>query len=182
MDGVTTTVKVAHVRLGMSRMMFVHAYPRESQEMAFDAHERAFAFFGGACQRGVYDNTKTAVETVFVGKDRQHNHRFLLMCSHHLVEPVACTPAAGREKGQIQNQVGLVRERFFTTRLRFKSYGELNAWLIDRCVVWAKAHAHPEQSGKTTPTASSFARTGRLSRSTRVPSAAAGSSTIRGIT
>ena len=25
----------------------------------------------------------------------------------------------------------------------------MNAWLIDRCVVWAKAHAHPEQSGKT---------------------------------
>jgi hypothetical protein len=30
----------------------VRAYPRESQEMVFDAHERAFAFFKGACQRG----------------------------------------------------------------------------------------------------------------------------------
>ena len=30
MDGVTTTVKVAHVRLCMSRMMFVRAYPRET--------------------------------------------------------------------------------------------------------------------------------------------------------
>jgi hypothetical protein len=29
-DGVTTTVKVAHVRLCMSRMMFVRAYPRET--------------------------------------------------------------------------------------------------------------------------------------------------------
>ena len=57
---------------------------------------------------------KTAVETVFVGKDRQYNRRFLQMCSHHLVEPVACTPAAGWEKGQVENQVGLVRERFFT--------------------------------------------------------------------
>jgi transposase len=95
MDGVTTTVKVAHVRLCMSRMMFVRAYPRESQEMVFDAHERAFAFFRGACQRGIYDNMKTAVDTVFVGKDRQYNRRFLQMCSHHLVEPVACTPAAG---------------------------------------------------------------------------------------
>ena len=48
MDGVTTTVKVAHVRLCHSRMMFVRACPRETQEMAFDAHERAFAFFRGA--------------------------------------------------------------------------------------------------------------------------------------
>ena len=30
--GVTTTLKVAHVRLCHSRMMFVRAYPRESQE------------------------------------------------------------------------------------------------------------------------------------------------------
>jgi len=36
------------------------AHPRESQEMVFDAHDRAFAFFGGACQRGIYDNMKTA--------------------------------------------------------------------------------------------------------------------------
>ena len=49
MDGVTTIVKVAHVRLCHSRMMFVRAYPRETQEMVFDAHERAFAFFKGAC-------------------------------------------------------------------------------------------------------------------------------------
>jgi transposase len=110
MDGVTTIVKVAHVRLCHSRMIFVRAYPRETQEMVFDAHERAFAFFKGACGRGVHDNMKTAVETIFVRKDRQYNRRFLQMCSHHLVEPVACTPASGWEKGQVENQVGLVRE------------------------------------------------------------------------
>jgi hypothetical protein len=33
----------------------------------FDAHDRAFALFKGACGRGIYDNMKTAVETVFVG-------------------------------------------------------------------------------------------------------------------
>jgi len=79
LNGVTVTVKVAHVRLCHSRMMFVRAYPRETQEMVFDAHDWAFAFFGGACTRGIYDNMKTAVETVFVGKDRQYNRRFLQM-------------------------------------------------------------------------------------------------------
>jgi hypothetical protein len=124
MSGVTTTLKVAHVRLCHSRMMFVRAYPRETQEMVFDAHDRAFAFFKGACARGIYDNMKTAVETIFVGKDRQYNRRFLQMCSQHLVDPVACTPASGWEKGQVENQVGLVRERFFTPRLRFKTYDD----------------------------------------------------------
>ena len=150
LNGATVTVKVAHMRLCHSRMPFVRAYPRETQEMVFDAHDRAFAFFKGACERGIYDNMKTAVETIFVGKDRQYNRRFLQMCGHYLVEPVACTPASGWEKGQVENQVGLVRERFFTPRLRFKSYEELNAWLLDKCVAYAKAHRHPEMGDKTT--------------------------------
>ncbi|MUZ66434.1 IS21 family transposase, partial [Agrobacterium vitis] len=148
-NGTTTTVKVAHVRLCHSRMMFARAYMRESQEMVFDAHDKAFAFFRGTCTRGIYDNMKTAVEAVFVGKERLYNRRFLQMCSHYLVQPVACTPASGWEKGQVENQVGLVRERFFTPRLRVKSLEELNVWLLDKCVAYAKAHNHPEQADQT---------------------------------
>jgi len=147
--GVTTKVKVAHVRLCHSRMPFVRAYPRESQEMVFDAHDRAFAFFKGACSRGIYDNMKTAVDVIFVGKDRAYNRRFLQMCGHYLVEPVACTPASGWEKGQVENQVGNLRERFFTPRLRVKDYDELNGVLLDRCLSHAKAHRHPEFRERT---------------------------------
>ncbi len=92
-DGATTTVKVAHVRLCHSRMLFVRAYPRETQEMVFDAHDKAFAFFGGACARGIYDNMKTAVDTIFVGRDRAYNRRFQQMCGHYLVDP----PSIGLE-------------------------------------------------------------------------------------
>ena len=145
MDGVTVTVKVAHMRLCHSRMPFVRAYPRETQEMVFDAHDRAFAFFKGACRRGIYDNMKTAVDTIFVGRERAYNRRFLQMCSHYLVNPVACTPAGGWEKGQ----VGLVRERFFTPRLRVKDYDDLNAYLLDRCLAYARAHPHPELRDRT---------------------------------
>ena len=149
LSGVTVIVKAAHVRLCHSRMPFVRVYPRETQEMVFDAHDRAFALFKGACGRGIYDNMKTAVETIFVGKQRLYNRRFLQMCSHYLVDPVACTPASGWEKGQVENQVGLIRERFFTPRLRFKTYEEMNAWLTDRCIAYAKAHRHPELTERT---------------------------------
>src|SRR5215211_8526949 len=40
LDGVTTLVKVAHVRLCHSRAFYLRAYPREMQEMVFDAHAR----------------------------------------------------------------------------------------------------------------------------------------------
>ncbi|HEY6259578.1 MAG TPA: IS21 family transposase [Xanthobacteraceae bacterium] len=149
LSGTTVIVKAAHVRLCHSRMLFVRVYPRETQEMVFDAHDRAFALFKGACGRGIYDNMKTAVETIFVGKQRLYNRRFLQMCSHYLVEPIACTPASGWEKGQVENQVGLVRERFFTPRLRFKNLDELNAWLLDKCIAYAKAHRHPELIDQT---------------------------------
>ena len=148
-NGTTVTIKVAHVRLCHSRMLYVRAYPRESQEMVFDAHDKAFAFFEGACRRGIYDNMKTAVETILVGKERQYNRRFQQMCAHYLVDPVACTPASGWEKGQVENQVGLVRERFFTPRLRVKSFEELNGWLLDQCVAYAKGHPHPENKETT---------------------------------
>ena len=147
--GVTTKVKVAHVRLCHSRMFFVRAYPRESQEMVFDAHDRAFRLFQGACRRGIYDNMKTAVQTGLIGKERAFNRRFVQMCGHYLVEPTACTPGAGWEKGQVENQVGIIRGRFFTPRLRFKTYDELNAWLLDQCVAYARRHPHPVFKDRT---------------------------------
>ena len=149
LGGVATTVKVAQVRLCHSRMPFVRAYPRETQEMVIDAHDRAFAFFRGACARGVYDNMRTAVDAVFAGKERAFNRRFLQMCSHHLVEPVACTPASGWEKGQVENQVGVLRERLFKPRPRFGGLAELNAWLLEQCVAHARAHRHPEFADRT---------------------------------
>jgi len=148
-DGVTTTVKVAHVRLCHSRMPFVRAYPRETQEMLFDAHARGFTFFGGVPLRGIYDNMKTAVTTVFVGKERIFNRRFLVMADHYMVEPTACSPAAGWEKGQVEHQVQTIRGRFFQPRLRFASLEELNGWLEAECLRWAAMQAHPEQKELT---------------------------------
>jgi hypothetical protein len=34
------------------------------------------------------------------------------------------------------------RERFFTLRLRFKTYDEMNAWLTDRFIAYAKPLRH----------------------------------------
>ena len=149
LSGTTSPVKAAHMRLCHSRMLLVQLFPREGQEMVFEAHDRAFEFFGGVCRRGIYDNMKTAVSTVFVGKERAYNRRFQEMCSHHPVEPVACTPGAGWEKGQVENQVGYARSRLFVPRPRGRSYAELNAWLMDRCIEDARRRPHPMIPGKT---------------------------------
>ena len=149
LDGIATKVKIAQMRLCHSRMLYVRAYMREAQEMVFDAHEKAFSFFKGTPTRGIYDNMTTAVDAVFVGKERKFNRRFEQLMSHHLIEPTACTPAAGWEKGQVENQVGVVRKRFFAPRPAFKTLEDLNGWLVDKCVAYAKEQAHPEQTDKT---------------------------------
>lgn len=141
------TVKVAHFRLSYSRKMFVAAYPRETQEMVFDAHNRAFAFFGGVPQRVIYDNLKAVVEAILVGKERTFNRHFMAMANHYLFEPVACTPASGWEKGQVENQVGNVREWLFTPLARFASFADLNDWLATRCRELAQ-RKHPTDTGQ----------------------------------
>jgi hypothetical protein len=65
------------------------------------------------------------------------------------VEPTACTPAAGWEKGQVENQVKSSREVVFTPRLRVADYNELNAILRERTLDHAARTRHPELKDKT---------------------------------
>ena len=148
-QGLPLMVEAAHMKLSHSRMPFVRVYFRETQELVFDAHDKAFAFYGGVCRRGIYDNMKTAVEAILVGKARKYNQRFLQTCSHHLVDPVACSPASGWEKGQVENQVGNLRDQVFLPKPQVTSLTELNAWLEDQCTAYAKRTRHPEFKDRT---------------------------------
>jgi hypothetical protein len=108
---------------------------------------RIFEDLRGRGYAGGYDAVRRYARTW--QRDRAYNRRFAQMCSHYLIDPVACTPASGWEKGQVENQVGLVRERFFTPRLRVKSFDELNTWLVEQCISYARAHPHPEVRDRT---------------------------------
>jgi transposase len=149
LGGVPVEVKIAQFRLCHSRKLFCIAYTRETLEMVLDAHSRAFEFFGGVCRRGIYDNLKTVVTKVLMGKERVFNRRFQNLASYYLFDPIACTPAAGWEKGQVENQVGVVRHRFFATRRRFADLDELNDWLAGECRHHAAVMKHPELKDQT---------------------------------
>ena len=117
--------------------------------MLVDAHNRAFAFFGGSCRRGIYDNMKAAVRKIRRGGDRDWNERFLAMCGHHLVEPSACNPRSAWEKGQVESQVSYIRRRLLAPRLRGGSLGEINARLEAMCLEDAGRRRHPEAKGRS---------------------------------
>ncbi len=143
------TVKVAHLVLCYSRKKFAYIYPNETQEMVFDAHIRAFEFFGGTPARGIYDNMKTAVKKVLKGTGREWNSHFERLCAHYLIEPTGCTPACGNEKGRVERQVQISREQFFTPMPKGKSLQELNDILVSQLITYNKTHKHPEQKDKT---------------------------------
>jgi transposase len=103
--GERTKLQVAHFKLSCSRAFFLRAYPQQTHEMLFDAHNHAFRVLGGVPRRGIYDNMRTAVDKIGRGKERQVNARFSAMVSHFLFEAEFCNPASGWEKGQIEKNV-----------------------------------------------------------------------------
>jgi hypothetical protein len=62
---------------------------------------------------------------------------------------VACTPAAGWEKGQVENKVVALRDQVFRPKPRVKSLGDLRAWLAGQRIAFAKRTGHPEFKGRT---------------------------------
>jgi transposase len=137
-------LQVAHFKLSHSRAFFLRAYPLQTHEMLFDAHNHAFEVLGGVPRRGIYDNMRTAVDKVRPGKLREVNARFSAMVSHFLFEAEFCNPASGWEKGQIEKNVRDSRHRLWQQAPRFDSLDAVNIWLEARCVdLWHEIR-HPE--------------------------------------
>jgi len=137
--GERTKLQVAHIKLSHSRAFLVRAYFLQTHEMLFDAHWHAFRVFEGVPGRGIYDNMRTAVDRVRVGKKRDVNARFMAMTSHYVFEPDFCNPAAGWEKGQVEKNVRDARSRMWQVMPTFPDLDALNCWLEERCkVLWAE--------------------------------------------
>ena len=142
-----TKLQVAHTKLSYSRAFIVRAYPLQTHEMLFDAHNHAFRVLGGVPRRGIYDNMKTAIDKVGRGKERDINARFLSMASHYLFELEFCNPASGWEKGQVEKNVQDARHRLWQPTPRFPSLAALNDWLESRCKEFWAQTPHGKMQG-----------------------------------
>ena len=134
LGGERVKLQVAHTKLSHSRAFIVRAYPLQTHEMLFDAMTQAFRVLGGVPRRGIFDNMKTAVDRIGLGKTRQVNVRFSAMDSHYLFEPEFCNPASGWEKGQIEKNVQDARRRLWQPTPSFPDLNALTAWLEQRCI------------------------------------------------
>jgi transposase len=74
--GEKVRLKFFCMRSKYSGKHFVRCYPCERQQAFFDAHIKAFDFFGGIFPVLIYDNLTTAVRKVFQGKKRIEQESF----------------------------------------------------------------------------------------------------------
>jgi len=124
LSGERTKLQVAHFKLSHSRAFVLRAYPLQTHEMLFDAHNHAFEVLGGVPRRG---------------KERDINARFSAMVSHYLFEAEFCNPAAGWEKGQVEKNVRDARHRLWQPTPAFPTLVALNDWLEQRCTaLWSE--------------------------------------------
>lgn len=133
LGGQRVTVKQFTLRWCYSRKLFVAAYPSEKQECFLDGHVRAFHYFGGLPQRITYDNLKPAVLRILEGRNREEQARFLAFRNHYVFDSRYCTPAAGHEKGGVENDVGYARRNFLAGCPSFANFDALNAYLLEQC-------------------------------------------------
>jgi transposase len=109
------------------------AYPRATQQAFLEAHEKAFAYFGGVFRRLRYDNLSSAVKKILHGRQREETERFVAFRSHWGYQAEFCTRGQGHEKGGVEGEQGYFRRNHWTPVPRAKDLAELNAYLLDCC-------------------------------------------------
>jgi hypothetical protein len=131
--GVLHTVQFFAMRAMASGAAFHCAYPRATQQAFLEAHELAFAYFGGVFRRLRYDNLASAVKKILRGYQREETTRFIAFRSHWQYEASFCNPAQGHEKGGVEGEVGRFRRNHLVPVPEFADFAELNAYLLAAC-------------------------------------------------
>ncbi len=115
---------------------FVRYYLCERQQVFFDAHIHAFAFFGGVFPVLIYDNLTTAVQKVLFGRDRIEQAGFGKFRAYYCFEARFCNPGNGHEKGGVEGMVGYVRRNYMVPVPEADSLEDLNEKILRQCVAF----------------------------------------------
>jgi transposase len=93
------------VRACYSGLSFAYVAPNQTQEALFEGLSQCFVFFGGVFHKLWFDNLPPVVKTVLRGRKRKVRERFAQFAAHYGFEAEFCAPAAGWEKGGVENEV-----------------------------------------------------------------------------
>jgi len=131
--GEQVALQVFSMRSMASGAAFHRAYHRATQQAFLEAHEHAFAYFGGVFRTLRYDNLKAAVKKIVRGFRREETARFIAFRSHWRFSSEFCTPEEAHEKGGIEGEVGYFRRNHWVPMPKATDLEELNAQLLAAC-------------------------------------------------
>ena len=130
LDGTLTRCWMFVMRLSASGRAFHVAFTNEATEAFLEGHVRAFCYFGGVVTSHIrYDNLKAAVLKVLLGRQREHNPRFVALRSHYGFDSFFCLPGpdGAHEKGGVEGEIGRFRRRHLVPVPAVAGLDELNA-------------------------------------------------------
>jgi len=133
LDGQSRKMQIFTMRSMASGAAFHRAYVHATQQAFLEAHEYAFAYFGGVFARLRYDNLSSAVKRILRGSRREETSRFVAFRSHWRFGATFCTPAQGHEKGGVEGEVGRFRRNHLVPVPSFTNRAECNAYLLQAC-------------------------------------------------
>ena len=131
--GERTRVQVFAMRSIASGAAFHRAYLHATQQAFLEAHEHAFAYFGGVFRLLRYDNLASAVRKILRGHRREETVRFVAFRSHWRFAAEFCTPGEGHEKGGIEGEGGYFRRNHLVPVPDITDLDALNAFLLNGC-------------------------------------------------
>ncbi len=109
------------------------SYLHATQQAFLEAHEAAFAYFGGVFRLLRYDNLKSAVSKILRGHRREETARFVAFRSHWRFAAEFCTPGEGHEKGGVEGEGGYFRRNHLVPVPDVPDLEAVNALLLAGC-------------------------------------------------
>ncbi|MCZ2074620.1 MAG: IS21 family transposase [Bryobacterales bacterium] len=131
--GERVKLRVFAMRSMASGAAFHCAYRHATQQAFLEAHERAFAYFGGVFRKLRYDNLTVAVKKILRGHRREETARFIAFRSHWRFEAEFCTPAQAHEKGGVEGEAGYFRRNHWVPVPEAEDLAALNRQLLNAC-------------------------------------------------
>jgi len=130
LNGEACKLQIFAMRSMASGDAFHRAYTHATQQALLEAHEMAFAYFGGVFRTLRYDNMGSLVKKILRGRQRVETERIIAFRSHWGFRSEYCNPAKGNEKGGVEGELGWFRRNCLTPVPEAESLTALNEHLL----------------------------------------------------
>jgi transposase len=138
LGGEACKLQIFAMRSMASGDAFHRAYTHATQQALLEAHELAFAYFGGVFRTLRYDNMGLLVKKILRGRQRIETDRTIAFRSHWGYRSEYCNPAKGNEKGGVEGELGWFRRNCLTPVPEAANLEALNEQLLEMCFATRK--------------------------------------------